>query len=69
MVRLMELLMRSKEMICQRPLFADWPVWHTLPVDVRQKVEQELVNICLEVVTHPNDTENALERYDEQPTD
>jgi len=61
--------MRSKEKICQRPLFADWPTWHTLPADVREQVEQELVNICLEVVTHSNDTENTLEQYDEQPTD
>jgi hypothetical protein len=61
--------MKTKEIACQRPLFADWPAWQTLPLDVRRQVEQELITICLEVVTHSNDSKNAWERCNEQPTD
>ena len=42
--------MRSKEIVSQRPLFADWPTWQQLPTEVRQRAEHLLANICLEVV-------------------
>ena len=60
--------MRSKEKICQRPLFADWPPWPQLPAEVRQQVERLLANMCLEVI-NPNHDPNDQEQSDERSTD
>ena len=57
--------MQRKDTIAQRPLFAEWPAWHQLPAEVRQRVEQLLVNMCLEVIQPNNDQEQS----DEQPND
>ena len=60
--------MQSKEIVSQRPLFADWPAWQQLPTEVCQQVEQLLANICLEVVKANNDS-NDQEQSDERSTD
>ena len=60
--------MRSKELVSQRPVFADWPTWQQLPTEVRQQVEHLLANMCLEVIEPINDSNNQ-EQSDERATD
>ena len=57
--------MQRKESLSQRPLFADWPTWQQVPMEVRQQVEHLLTNMCLEVIQPTNDQE----RSDERPSD
>jgi hypothetical protein len=64
--------MSNKELVRQRPLFADWPTWQQLPTEVRQSVEQLLAQMCLEIVSPcnvVNQVHKTPEPYDEQPTD
>ena len=37
--------MQRKDTVAQRPLFVEWPAWQQLPAEVRQHVEQRLVNM------------------------
>ena len=53
--------MERKKTVTQRPLFADWPAWQQLPKEVRQRVEQLLVSMCLEVIQSNNDQEQSDE--------
>ena len=55
--------MERKDTAIQRPLFAEWPAWQQLPAEVRQRVEQLLVSMCLEVnqSTNNNDQEESDE--------
>ena len=46
--------MQRKDTVAQRPLFAEWPTWQQLPTEVRQRVEQLLVSMCLEVIQSNN---------------
>lgn len=57
--------MQRKEIVRQRPLFAQWPVWQQLPTDVHRQVEDLLANMCLEIIQRSN----HQEQYDEQPSD
>ena len=57
--------MQRKDTVAQRPLFAEWPAWRQLPLEVRQRVEHLLANMCLEVI-QPN---NNQEQYDERTSD
>ena len=54
--------MERKDTAIQRPLFAEWPAWQQLPAEVRQRVEQLLVSMCLEVNQSNN---NDQEKSDE----
>jgi hypothetical protein len=54
--------MERKNTVSQRPLFAEWPAWQQLPADVRQRVEQLLATMCLEVIQCNNDQEQSDER-------
>ena len=60
--------MHQKEIVSQRPLFAEWPAWQQLPTEVRQQAEHLLTNMCLEVVKPKNDS-NDKEPCDERPID
>ena len=53
--------MQRKESMAQRPLFAEWPAWQQLPAEARQRVEQLLVNMCLEVIQSNDDQEQSNE--------
>ena len=53
--------MQRKDTVAQRPLFAEWPAWQQLPAEVRQRVEQLLVTVCLEVIQSNNDQEQSDE--------
>ena len=53
--------MQRKDTVAQRPLFAEWPPWQQLPAEVRQRVEQTLVSICLKVIQSNNDQEKSDE--------
>ena len=57
--------MQPKEIVCQRPLFAEWPAWQQLPTEVHQQVEDLLANMCLEIIQPSNNQE----QYDERPGD
>jgi hypothetical protein len=57
--------MQRKEIVRQRPLFAQWPAWQQLPTDVHQQVEDLLANMCLEIIQR----NNHQEQHDEQPSD
>jgi hypothetical protein len=64
--------MSNKKLAAQRPLFADWPAWQTLPTEVRQSVAQLLAQLYLDIVgpcDNPNSTLPTSEQDDEQPTD
>ena len=54
--------MERKNTVTQRPLFAESPAWQQLPVEVRQRVEQLLASMCLEVNQSNN---NDQEKSDE----
>ena len=58
--------MQPKEIVSQRPLFAEWPAWQQLPTEVRQQVEDLLANMCVEIIQRSN---NQEEQYDERPGD
>ena len=60
--------MQPKEIVRQRPLFAEWPAWQQLPTEVRQQVEHLLANMCLELV-NPTNGSNDQEQSDERPSD
>jgi len=53
--------MQRKDTVIQRPLFVEWPAWQQLPAEVRQRVEQTLVSMCLEVIQSNNDQEKSDE--------
>jgi TRAP-type C4-dicarboxylate transport system substrate-binding protein len=53
--------MQRKDIVIQRPLFVEWPSWQQLPAEVRQRVEQLLVSMCLEVIQSNNDQEQSDE--------
>lgn len=53
--------MERKDTFIQRPLFAEWPAWHQLPAEVRQRVEQTLVSMCLELIQSNNEQETSDE--------
>jgi TRAP-type C4-dicarboxylate transport system substrate-binding protein len=53
--------MQRKDTVAQRPLFTEWPTWQQLPTEVRQRVEQLLVSMCLEVIQSNNDQEQSDE--------
>jgi hypothetical protein len=57
--------MQPKEIVSQRPLFAEWPAWQQLPTEVHQQAEDLLANMCLEIIQ----LSNNQEQYDEQPGD
>ena len=57
--------MQRKEIVCQRPLFAEWPAWQQLPTEVHQQVEDLLANMCLEIIQQGNNQEQS----DERPSD
>ena len=57
--------MQPKEIVRQRPLFAEWPAWQQLPTEVHQQVEDLLANMCLEIIQ----LSNKQEQYDERPGD
>jgi hypothetical protein len=64
--------MTRKKLAGQRPLFADWPAWQTLPTEVRQSVEHLLAQMYLDIVglcDNLNSTPPTSEQDDEQPTD
>ena len=54
--------MQPKEIVSQRPLFAEWPAWQQLPTEVRQQVEDLLANMCLEIIQPSNNQEQSDER-------
>ena len=58
--------MQRKDTVAQRPLFAEWPAWQQLPAEVRQRVEQQLVTMCLEVIQSNNDQEQSDERSNDK---
>ena len=60
--------MQPKEIVSQRPLFADWPAWQQLPAEVRQQVEHLLANMCVEAVNPKNDSSDK-EQCNEGPID
>jgi hypothetical protein len=63
-----EVTMQPKEIVSQRPLFAEWPAWRQLPTEARQQVEHLLANMCLEVIqacNDSNDTHDTSEQCDE----
>ena len=53
--------MQRKDTVAQRPLFAEWPAWQQLPEEIRQRVEQLLATMCLEVIQSNNDQEPSDE--------
>ena len=57
--------MQPKEIVSQRPLFAEWPAWQQLPTEVHQQAEDLLANMCLEIIQ----LSNHQEQYDERPGD
>ena len=64
--------MSHKKLAGQRPLFADWPAWQTLPAEVRQSVEHLLAQMYLDIVGACDDLNSILstsEQDDERPTD
>lgn len=58
--------MQRKDTVAQRPLFTEWPPWQQLPTEVRQRVEQLLVRMCLEVIQCNNDQEQSHERSNDK---
>ena len=54
--------MERKNTVTQRPLFAESPAWQQLPAEVRQRVEQLLATMCLEVIQSNNYQEQSDER-------
>lgn len=58
--------MQRKDIVIQRPLFVEWPAWQQLPAEVRQRVEQQLVSMCLEVIQSNNDQEQSDERSNDK---
>ena len=53
--------MQRKDTVTQRPLFAEWPTLQQLPTEVRQRAEQLLVSMCLEVIQSNNHQEQSDE--------
>ena len=50
--------MKNKEVARQRPLLVDWPAWHQLPTEIRQRAEQLLACMCIEVLNPNCDSNN-----------
>ena len=53
--------MQRRKNTAQRPLFVEWATWQQLPTEVRQRVEQLLATMCLEVIQSNNDQEQSDE--------
>jgi hypothetical protein len=61
--------MQRKESTAQRSLFAAWPTWQQLPTEARQRVEQLLASMCLEVIQSTDNQEPSDERaHDQDPS-
>ena len=58
--------MQRKDTVAQRPLFVEWPAWQQLPAEVRQRVEQLLGSVCLELIQPNNDQEQSDERSNDK---
>ena len=54
--------MQRKDTVAQRPLFAEWPAWQQLPAEVRQRVEQLLATMCLEMIQPNHDQEQSNDK-------
>ena len=53
--------MQRQDTVAQRPLFAEGPAWQQLPEEDRQRIEQLLATMCLEVIQSNNDQEPSHE--------